>query len=79
MKSRSEKNTCVDEGSNDGVDKSIDGDDKHLTHLTQDVGCCLKVRSEQMACVDEGKEDYVDNSVDDGDIHLTHLSQGVGC
>eukprot|EP00957_Ditylum_brightwellii_P017491 1317897-Ditylum_brightwellii.AAC.1 len=62
-----------------GVDKSVDGGDKHLTHLTQAVGCCLKAKSEQSACVDDGKEDGVDYSVDSGDKYLTHLTQAVGC
>eukprot|EP00957_Ditylum_brightwellii_P073219 5566349-Ditylum_brightwellii.AAC.1 len=32
------------------VDNSVDGGDKHLTHLTQAVDCCLKARTEQNAC-----------------------------
>eukprot|EP00957_Ditylum_brightwellii_P066889 5076730-Ditylum_brightwellii.AAC.1 len=58
-----------------GVEDSVDSGDKHLTHLTQVVGCHLNARSEQNVCVDDGKEDAVDNSVDSGDKHLTHLTQ----
>eukprot|EP00957_Ditylum_brightwellii_P173524 13211335-Ditylum_brightwellii.AAC.1 len=32
------------------VDNSIDGGHKHLTHLTQAVGCHLKAKREQNAC-----------------------------
>eukprot|EP00957_Ditylum_brightwellii_P170049 12943589-Ditylum_brightwellii.AAC.1 len=42
--------------------------DKHLTHFTKAVDCCLKERSKQNTCVDvdkdNGVEDSVDNSVD---------------
>eukprot|EP00957_Ditylum_brightwellii_P042879 3246045-Ditylum_brightwellii.AAC.1 len=61
-----------------GVDGSVDGGDKHLTHLTQAVHCCLKARMEEKACslnamisrsVSFGSanstEDGVDDSVDD--------------
>ena len=38
---------CVDGSKEDGVDDSVDNDDKHLTHLTQAIGCHLKAKSEQ--------------------------------
>eukprot|EP00957_Ditylum_brightwellii_P140135 10678490-Ditylum_brightwellii.AAC.1 len=44
-----------------GVDNSVDGGDKQLTHLTKAVDCCLKERSEQNTCVDGDEEDSVDN------------------
>eukprot|EP00957_Ditylum_brightwellii_P044442 3372175-Ditylum_brightwellii.AAC.1 len=33
-----------------GVGNSVDIGDKHLTNLTQVVGCCLKARREQNTC-----------------------------
>eukprot|EP00957_Ditylum_brightwellii_P094246 7175966-Ditylum_brightwellii.AAC.1 len=33
-----------------GVDDSVDGSDKHLTHLTQAVDCHLKMRMKQNTC-----------------------------
>eukprot|EP00957_Ditylum_brightwellii_P013613 1027127-Ditylum_brightwellii.AAC.1 len=66
-----------------GVDDSGEGGDKHLTHLSQVVDCCLIERSKQNTCVasykDNGVEDSVDNSDDNGVKHLTHLLQGVDC
>eukprot|EP00957_Ditylum_brightwellii_P162921 12406136-Ditylum_brightwellii.AAC.1 len=47
-----------------GVDNSVDSGDKHLTHLTQSVGCCLKAKSKQNTRVDDNKGDDADNSVD---------------
>eukprot|EP00957_Ditylum_brightwellii_P017338 1305597-Ditylum_brightwellii.AAC.1 len=47
-----------------GVDNSGDSGDKHLTHLTQVVDCCLKERSKQNMRVDGDKEDSADESVD---------------
>eukprot|EP00957_Ditylum_brightwellii_P062264 4724924-Ditylum_brightwellii.AAC.1 len=61
------------------VDDSVDRGDKHLTHLTQAVGCHLKVKSKQNVCVDDNKEDSVDDSVDGGDKRLTHLTKAVDC
>eukprot|EP00957_Ditylum_brightwellii_P157980 12025090-Ditylum_brightwellii.AAC.1 len=62
-----------------GVDNSVDGGDKHLTHITKAVGCCLKERSKKNVRVDNDNENGVDNSVDFGDKHLTHLIQAVVC
>jgi hypothetical protein len=70
---------CDDDSKEDGVDNSVDGGDKHLTYLTQVVGCCLKARNKQNVCVDDGKEDGVDNSVDGGDKNPTYLTQVVSC
>eukprot|EP00957_Ditylum_brightwellii_P141146 10753216-Ditylum_brightwellii.AAC.1 len=47
-----------------GADDSVDGGDKHFTHLSQVVDCCLKERSKQNMRVDGNEEDSVDNSVD---------------
>eukprot|EP00957_Ditylum_brightwellii_P130899 9985472-Ditylum_brightwellii.AAC.1 len=48
---RSKQNTCVDDNKEDvvdnNVDNNVDGGDKHLTHLTHAVDCCLKERSKQ--------------------------------
>eukprot|EP00957_Ditylum_brightwellii_P178835 13621861-Ditylum_brightwellii.AAC.1 len=68
----------IDGGKDDGIGDNIDGGDKHLTHLTQAVGCCLKARSEQSTCVDDDQDDSVDNIVDGGDKHLAHLTQDFG-
>eukprot|EP00957_Ditylum_brightwellii_P181237 13805581-Ditylum_brightwellii.AAC.1 len=57
-----------------GVDSSDDGGDKHLTHLSPAIDCCLKERSKQNMRVNGNKDDGVDNSDDFGDKHLTHLS-----
>eukprot|EP00957_Ditylum_brightwellii_P025652 1939441-Ditylum_brightwellii.AAC.1 len=73
---RSMQNKRVDD------DNSDNGTNKHLTHLSQAVDCCLTKRSDLNGCVNDGKEG-VDNSVDDsdddsddgGDTHLTHLTQ----
>eukprot|EP00957_Ditylum_brightwellii_P053588 4060356-Ditylum_brightwellii.AAC.1 len=46
------------------VDDSADGGDKHLTHLSPAVDCCLEERSKQNKCVDGNKEDSDDNSDD---------------
>eukprot|EP00957_Ditylum_brightwellii_P120347 9183004-Ditylum_brightwellii.AAC.1 len=72
---RSKQNKCVDDNNRDGVDDSDDGVNKHLTHLSQVVDCCLMERSEQNRCFDDNNGDGVDNSDDGGDKHLTHLSQ----
>eukprot|EP00957_Ditylum_brightwellii_P083968 6382515-Ditylum_brightwellii.AAC.1 len=74
---------CVVGNKGNGVDNSVDnsegGADKHLTHLSQAVGCHLIERSKQIKCVDGDKDDGVDNndgdSDDGGDKHLTHLIQ----
>eukprot|EP00957_Ditylum_brightwellii_P014871 1121738-Ditylum_brightwellii.AAC.1 len=39
---RSKQNTCVDDVKEDVVDNGVDCGNKHLTHLTQVVVCCLK-------------------------------------
>eukprot|EP00957_Ditylum_brightwellii_P057146 4330183-Ditylum_brightwellii.AAC.1 len=39
---------CV--GKENGVEDSVDGGGKHLTHFTQVVDCFLKLRKEQNAC-----------------------------
>eukprot|EP00957_Ditylum_brightwellii_P146136 11126415-Ditylum_brightwellii.AAC.1 len=66
-----------------GVDDSVDFGDKHLTHISPVVDCCLKKRSKQNMRVDgnkdNGVEDSDENSVDGGDKHLTHLSPAVAC
>ena len=66
-----------------GVDNSVDGGDKHLTHLLQAVDCCLKQRSKQNKHVvgskDNGGNDSDDDSDDGGDKHLTHLLHAVDC
>eukprot|EP00957_Ditylum_brightwellii_P084682 6439151-Ditylum_brightwellii.AAC.1 len=46
------KDDGVDDGDDGSVDSSVDSsvddsDDKHLTHLSQGVGCCLMERSKQ--------------------------------
>eukprot|EP00957_Ditylum_brightwellii_P107474 8200553-Ditylum_brightwellii.AAC.1 len=88
---RNKKNGCVDDDNRDGVNGSVDGSDdgdgvgnsddggdKHLTHLSPAVDCCLTERSDPNTFVDDSKEG-VDNSDDDcddcGDKHLTHLTQ----
>eukprot|EP00957_Ditylum_brightwellii_P196838 14997376-Ditylum_brightwellii.AAC.1 len=56
-----------------GVDDSDDSADKHLTQLSQAVGCHLTERSKQNEhavgnkddCVDDGVDDGVDEGVDD--------------
>eukprot|EP00957_Ditylum_brightwellii_P062664 4756388-Ditylum_brightwellii.AAC.1 len=67
----------------DSVDNSVDFGDKHLTHFTKAVDCCLKERSKQNKCADDDKDNSVGNSVEDsvdgGDKHLTHLTQAVSC
>eukprot|EP00957_Ditylum_brightwellii_P025737 1947362-Ditylum_brightwellii.AAC.1 len=60
----------ISDSKEDRVDDSVAGDDKHLTHLTQEVSCCLKRRSEQTTCVDDSKEDGVDDSVAGSDKYL---------
>eukprot|EP00957_Ditylum_brightwellii_P079389 6036266-Ditylum_brightwellii.AAC.1 len=65
----------VDDDKEDVLNNSVDGGDKHLTHLTQAVGCCLKARSEQNMYVDDNKEDGVYNSVDGGVKHIKYLLQ----
>eukprot|EP00957_Ditylum_brightwellii_P056996 4319415-Ditylum_brightwellii.AAC.1 len=76
---KSEQNVCDDDNKKDSVEDSadncVDGDDKHLIHLTKLVDCYLKARSKQNMCIDDGKEEGVDNSVGFGDKHLTHLTQ----
>eukprot|EP00957_Ditylum_brightwellii_P206094 15346790-Ditylum_brightwellii.AAC.2 len=79
---RSKQNNCVDGDKDDGVNSrkdsddsaygSVDGGDKHLTHLSQ-------VRSKQIKCVDDDNGDGVDNIDDGGDKNLTHISQTVDC
>eukprot|EP00957_Ditylum_brightwellii_P020214 1524675-Ditylum_brightwellii.AAC.1 len=47
---------CVDD---------IDGSaDKHLSHLSQAVDCCLTEKNDSNGCIDDGKES-VDNNDDD--------------
>eukprot|EP00957_Ditylum_brightwellii_P109835 8377588-Ditylum_brightwellii.AAC.1 len=41
---------CVDVAKEDGVDGSIEGGENHLTHLTQEVDCCVKERKKQNMC-----------------------------
>eukprot|EP00957_Ditylum_brightwellii_P151112 11506801-Ditylum_brightwellii.AAC.1 len=50
-----------------GVDNDVDGADKHLTHLSQAVDCCLTDRSKQNKHVVCNKDDDVNNDGDDGD------------
>ena len=71
---RSKQNRCVDDNNGDGAGNSDDNGDKHLTHLSPAVDCCLTKRSDPNMCVDDGKEG-VDNSDDSDDKHLTHLTQ----
>eukprot|EP00957_Ditylum_brightwellii_P093363 7109258-Ditylum_brightwellii.AAC.1 len=54
----------VDGNKEDGVEDSVDGGDKHPSHLSPTVDCCLKERSKQTMCVDNNKEDGVEDSVD---------------
>eukprot|EP00957_Ditylum_brightwellii_P009763 736190-Ditylum_brightwellii.AAC.1 len=49
------------------VDDSDDGADKHLTHLSPAVDCCLTERSEQNTHVVGNTDDGVDDSVDNSD------------
>eukprot|EP00957_Ditylum_brightwellii_P027058 2045907-Ditylum_brightwellii.AAC.1 len=76
------QNKCVDDDNGDGVDNSDDSADKHLTHLSPAVDCCLTERSDLNRCVNDSKEgvynnddDSVVDSDDGGDMHLTHLTQ----
>eukprot|EP00957_Ditylum_brightwellii_P056939 4316022-Ditylum_brightwellii.AAC.1 len=77
------QNKCVADDNGDGVDNSDDGDNKHLTHPSKAVDCCLTERSDPHGCVNDGKEgvdnndddDSVDDSDGGGDMHLTHLTQ----
>jgi hypothetical protein len=81
----------VDDSVDDNVDNSDDGADKHLTHLSQVVDCCLMKRSKQNKHVvgnkdngvdgadDDSVDNGVDNSNDGADKQLIHLSQGVDC
>eukprot|EP00957_Ditylum_brightwellii_P194527 14817135-Ditylum_brightwellii.AAC.1 len=62
-----------------GVEDSVDGGDKQLTHLSPAVDCCLKARSKQNACVDGNNGNCVDNSVDGGDKQLNHFTKAVDC
>eukprot|EP00957_Ditylum_brightwellii_P204745 15340669-Ditylum_brightwellii.AAC.1 len=50
-----------------GIDDSDNGANKHLTHFSLAVYCCLMERSEQNICVVGNKNDGVDDSVDDSD------------
>eukprot|EP00957_Ditylum_brightwellii_P064258 4876550-Ditylum_brightwellii.AAC.1 len=54
-----------------GVDDSDNGADKHLTHLSQGVGCHFTQRSKQNSLVvgkkDNDVDDGVDDSAEDGD------------
>eukprot|EP00957_Ditylum_brightwellii_P197684 15060278-Ditylum_brightwellii.AAC.1 len=45
-----------------GVDDSGDSGDKHLTHLSLVVDCCLKKRNKQNMRVDGNKDEGVDDS-----------------
>eukprot|EP00957_Ditylum_brightwellii_P098121 7475992-Ditylum_brightwellii.AAC.1 len=79
---RSMQNKRVDNDNGNGVDNSYGSADKHLTHLSQAVDCCLTGRGDPDGCVNDGKEgvdnnddDGVDNSPDGGDMHFTHLTQ----
>eukprot|EP00957_Ditylum_brightwellii_P155702 11854035-Ditylum_brightwellii.AAC.1 len=72
----------VDDDNGDDVDDSDDGANKHLSHLSQAIDCCLTVKSDSNRCVNDGKEgvdnnndDSVDDSNDGGEMHLTHLTQ----
>eukprot|EP00957_Ditylum_brightwellii_P157930 12021353-Ditylum_brightwellii.AAC.1 len=49
-----------------GVDDGADGADKHLTHLSQGVDCCLMERSKQNKHVIGNKGNDVDNGYDNG-------------
>eukprot|EP00957_Ditylum_brightwellii_P095051 7239331-Ditylum_brightwellii.AAC.1 len=51
-----------DNGVDDSVDDSDDGDNKHLTHLSQAVDCRLTERSKQNLRVVGNKDDGVDDS-----------------
>eukprot|EP00957_Ditylum_brightwellii_P177855 13546991-Ditylum_brightwellii.AAC.1 len=57
------QNKYVDEDNGDGIDNSYDGANKHLTHLSQAVDCCLMERSKQNKHVIGDKDDDVDNNV----------------
>eukprot|EP00957_Ditylum_brightwellii_P125257 9548046-Ditylum_brightwellii.AAC.1 len=46
-----------------GVDDSVDGADKHLTHLSQWVDCHLMERSKQNKHVVGNKDNGVDNGM----------------
>eukprot|EP00957_Ditylum_brightwellii_P069336 5263765-Ditylum_brightwellii.AAC.1 len=62
------KHVGVDIG--DGVDNSDDSADKHLSHLSQAVDCCLTEKSDSNRCVNdckEGVDNNDDGSVDDSD------------
>eukprot|EP00957_Ditylum_brightwellii_P143237 10913236-Ditylum_brightwellii.AAC.2 len=79
---RSKQNTCVDDNTEDCVDNSDDGTNKHLTHLSQADDCCLTERSDPNRCVIDGKKgvdnsdyDSDDDSDDGGNMQLTHLTQ----
>ena len=71
----------VDASVGDSVDNSDDGADKHLTHLSQAVDCCLTERSKQNKHVvgnkDNGVDDSVDNSDDSANKQFTHLNIGL--
>eukprot|EP00957_Ditylum_brightwellii_P029436 2224889-Ditylum_brightwellii.AAC.1 len=76
------QNKCVDDDNGDGVNNSNDSVDKHLTHLSQAVDCCLTERNDPNGCVNDCKEgvdnnddDSIDNSDGGGDMHLVHLTQ----
>eukprot|EP00957_Ditylum_brightwellii_P076445 5810048-Ditylum_brightwellii.AAC.1 len=76
---RSKQNNYVDDKKEDGVDdsdeNSADFCDKHLTHLTKAVDCCLKERSKQNNCVGDNKDNSVEDKADGGGKHLTHLTK----
>eukprot|EP00957_Ditylum_brightwellii_P077527 5890856-Ditylum_brightwellii.AAC.1 len=71
----------VDGNNENGIDKSVDGGDKHITNFSAGVDCCLKKRSKQNGHVDCHKENGVEDSVIDSANFsykcLTHLLQGV--
>eukprot|EP00957_Ditylum_brightwellii_P201699 15326810-Ditylum_brightwellii.AAC.1 len=73
---REARRTSIDDNSDDSADK-------HLTHLSQAVDCCLTKRSKQNKHINGNKDDGVDNGVDNSDDiadkHLTYLSQADDC
>ena len=71
------QNKHIDDDNGDGVDNSDDSANKHLTHFSQTVDCCLTERSMQNKHVvgnkDNGVDDSVDNSDDSANKQFTHL------
>eukprot|EP00957_Ditylum_brightwellii_P159242 12120089-Ditylum_brightwellii.AAC.1 len=57
---RSNHNKCVEDDNNGfGVDDFDDSGDKHLTHLSQAVDCCLMERIKKIKCVDDNNKDGI--------------------